>query len=59
MTAEVEFPLHASRFDLLTGRVDAPPAKVGVRAHRVSVEGDDVYLTLSSADPRLPPGVSL
>jgi 3-phenylpropionate/trans-cinnamate dioxygenase ferredoxin subunit len=55
---EVECPLHASRFDLRTGQVDAPPAKIGVRAHTVKVEGDEVYLTLSSAEPRLPPGLS-
>ena len=56
---EVECPLHASRFDLRTGQVDAPPAKIGVRAHTVNVEGDDVYLTLSAAEPRLPPGMSV
>jgi 3-phenylpropionate/trans-cinnamate dioxygenase ferredoxin subunit len=53
---EVECPLHASRFNLRTGQVDAPPAKIGVRAHAVHLEGDGVYLTLSSAEPRLPPG---
>ena len=36
---EVECPLHASRFDLRTGAVDAPPAKRPVRAHRVVVAG--------------------
>ena len=55
---EVECPLHASRFDLRTGNVDAPPAKVGVRAHAVTVEGDDVFVTLSTAAPNLPPGVT-
>jgi 3-phenylpropionate/trans-cinnamate dioxygenase ferredoxin subunit len=56
---EVECPLHASRFDLRTGQVDAPPAKIGVRTHFVNIEGDDVYLTLSSAAASLPRGVSL
>lgn len=54
---EVECPLHASRFDLRTGRADAPPAKKPVRTHEVHVEGDMVYVTLSDADPNLPPGV--
>ncbi|MEU1168634.1 bifunctional 3-phenylpropionate/cinnamic acid dioxygenase ferredoxin subunit, partial [Streptomyces sp. NPDC005921] len=31
---EVECPLHASRFDLRTGAVDAPPAKLPVRTRR-------------------------
>ncbi|MET7391928.1 bifunctional 3-phenylpropionate/cinnamic acid dioxygenase ferredoxin subunit [Dactylosporangium sp. NPDC005572] len=44
---EVECPLHASRFDLRTGAVDAPPAKRPVRIHRVHVEDDMVYVTLS------------
>lgn len=40
----VECPLHASRFDLRTGEVDAPPAKVGVRTHQVRVTDGLVYL---------------
>ena len=52
---EVECPLHASRFDLRTGAVDAPPAKVGVRAHTATVSDGDVYVTLSTASPHLPP----
>ena len=53
---EVECPLHASRFDLRTGEVDEPPAKIGVRAHRAEVIDGDVWVTLSTAPPRLPPG---
>src|SRR5579863_5392512 len=34
---EVECPLHASKFDLRTGRPSAPPAKKPVRTYRVSV----------------------
>jgi 3-phenylpropionate/trans-cinnamate dioxygenase ferredoxin component len=52
---EVECPLHASRFDLRTGRVDAPPAKRPVRTHQVTLVDGDVYLTLSTAEPNLPP----
>ena len=55
---EVECPLHASRFDLRTGAVDAPPAKLPVRTHQVHVEDDTVYVTLSDETPNLPPGVT-
>ena len=34
----VECPLHASSFDLRTGRPTCPPAKTGVRTHRVDGE---------------------
>jgi 3-phenylpropionate/trans-cinnamate dioxygenase ferredoxin component len=55
---EVECPLHASKFDLRTGEVDAPPAKLGVRAHQAEIRDGDVWVTLSDQPPRLPPGVS-
>jgi 3-phenylpropionate/trans-cinnamate dioxygenase ferredoxin subunit len=55
---EVECPLHASRFDLRTGQVDAPPAKRPVRTHRVVVEHGHVYVEVSADAPNLPPGVS-
>ena len=55
---EVECPLHASRFDLRTGEVDAPPAKIGVRTHGLEIVDGDIWVTLSSEPPRLPPGVS-
>ena len=55
---EVECPLHASRFNLRTGAVDAPPAKIGVRAHTVTMQGDDIFVTLSTAVPNLPPGLT-
>src|SRR6478735_11993025 len=54
---EVECPLHASRFDLRTGAVDAPPAKQPIRTHDVTLEGDTVFITLSSEPPNLPPGI--
>ena len=53
----VECPLHASRFDLRTGEVDAPPAKKPVRAHRVIIEDGMVLVELSPDAPNLPPGV--
>jgi 3-phenylpropionate/trans-cinnamate dioxygenase ferredoxin subunit len=55
---EVECPLHASRFDLRTGAVDAPPAKKPVRAHRVEVIDGEIQVELSGEAPILPPGVS-
>lgn len=55
---EIECPLHASRFDLRTGEVDAPPARRGVRTHAVSINDGDIYVTLSSGAPNLPPGVT-
>ncbi|NQX29996.1 bifunctional 3-phenylpropionate/cinnamic acid dioxygenase ferredoxin subunit [Microbacteriaceae bacterium VKM Ac-2854] len=54
----IECPLHASAFDLRTGAVDQPPAKTGVRTHAVTLQGDDVYVTLSEDAPNLPPGVT-
>jgi 3-phenylpropionate/trans-cinnamate dioxygenase ferredoxin subunit len=53
----VECPLHASRFDLRTGAVDAPPAKRPVRTHAVVLDDDTVYLVLSTDQPNLPPGI--
>ncbi len=55
---EVECPLHASRFDLRTGAVDAPPAKIGVRTHAVELRGEEIWVTPSDAAPNLPPGVT-
>lgn len=52
---EVECPLHASKFDLRTGAVDAPPAKKPVRTHQVTVTDDEIYVTLS---PLAAPSVS-
>ncbi len=55
---EVECPLHASRFDLRTGAVDAPPAKKPVRSHRVVVQDGVIFVELSTEEPNLPPGIS-
>ena len=44
----VECPLHASRFDLRTGRPDGPPAKAPVRTHQVVVVDGMVYLRVSA-----------
>ncbi|WP_328745333.1 bifunctional 3-phenylpropionate/cinnamic acid dioxygenase ferredoxin subunit [Streptomyces sp. NBC_00285] len=55
---EVECPLHASKFDLRTGAVDAPPAKRPVRTHAVHVEDGMIYVQLSTDAPNLPPCVA-
>jgi 3-phenylpropionate/trans-cinnamate dioxygenase ferredoxin subunit len=56
---EIECPLHASKFDLRTGAVDAPPAKNSIRTHVVTITDGDIHVTLSNAKPNLPPGLSL
>jgi 3-phenylpropionate/trans-cinnamate dioxygenase ferredoxin subunit len=56
---EIECPLHSSRFDLRTGRVDAPPAKRAIRTHAVTISDGIIHVTLSEAPPALPPGVRL
>ncbi|MEN3304960.1 MAG: 3-phenylpropionate/trans-cinnamate dioxygenase ferredoxin component, partial [Micromonosporaceae bacterium] len=45
---QVECPLHGSRFDLRTGEVDEPPARLPVRTHRAFLDGDTVYIELSA-----------
>lgn len=54
---EVECPLHASKFDLRTGAVDCPPAKLPVRTHTVVIENGIIYVELSAAAPNLPPDI--
>jgi 3-phenylpropionate/trans-cinnamate dioxygenase ferredoxin component len=55
---EIECPLHASRFSLRTGHVDAPPAKRPVRTHEVIVGADGMINVIpSDASPNLPPGL--
>jgi 3-phenylpropionate/trans-cinnamate dioxygenase ferredoxin subunit len=53
----VECPLHGSTFDLRTGAVDVPPARLGVRAHRVVIEDGVICVELSDEAPNLPPGL--
>ncbi|MGW2746251.1 bifunctional 3-phenylpropionate/cinnamic acid dioxygenase ferredoxin subunit [Streptomyces sp. NPDC001450] len=52
---EVECPLHASQFDLRTGSVDAPSARLPVRTHQVLIEDGMIHVRLSEAAPNLPP----
>ena len=51
---EIECPLHSSRFDLRTGQVDAPPARLPVRTHQVVIEDDVIHVVLSREAPNLP-----
>jgi 3-phenylpropionate/trans-cinnamate dioxygenase ferredoxin subunit len=51
---EIECPLHSSRFDLRTGAVDAPPARLPVRTHQVVVQDDVIHVIVSSEPPNLP-----
>ncbi|HEU0241074.1 MAG TPA: bifunctional 3-phenylpropionate/cinnamic acid dioxygenase ferredoxin subunit [Mycobacterium sp.] len=51
---EIECPLHASKFDLRTGAVDAPPAKRPIRTHDVSVVDGIIHVALSTAAPLAP-----
>jgi 3-phenylpropionate/trans-cinnamate dioxygenase ferredoxin subunit/ethylbenzene dioxygenase ferredoxin subunit len=45
----VECPLHESCFDLRTGEVSGPPAKVAVRTHHVGVEDGQIWLEASAS----------
>lgn len=45
----VECPLHASRFDLRTGKPSGPPAKQAVRTHRVVVHDGMIYIDVDIA----------
>ena len=44
----VECYLHGSCFDLRTGKPTGPPATKPVPTYRVKIEGDDVYVALST-----------
>ena len=46
----VECPLHASCFDLRTGRPSGPPAKRPVRTHRVVVAEGVVHVEVAVAN---------
>ena len=47
---QVECPLHASCFDLRTGRPSGPPAKKPVRTHDVVVVDGHIYVTVAAAE---------
>ena len=43
----VTCPWHGARFDVTTGAVLGPPAPQGVVSHRVTVEGDSIFVELA------------
>jgi 3-phenylpropionate/trans-cinnamate dioxygenase ferredoxin component len=49
---QIECPLHASSFDLRTGAVSGPPAKVPVRTHEVTVADGVVWVEPTPARER-------
>jgi 3-phenylpropionate/trans-cinnamate dioxygenase ferredoxin component len=55
---KIECPLHASRFDLRTGEVDEPPAKLPVRTHEVVVIDGVINVVPDDGPPNLAPGVT-
>ncbi|MFF3326285.1 bifunctional 3-phenylpropionate/cinnamic acid dioxygenase ferredoxin subunit [Streptomyces sp. NPDC002889] len=55
---EVECPLHASKFDLRTGAVDSPPARLPVRTHQVLIEDGMIHVLPSTEAPNLPPCIA-
>jgi 3-phenylpropionate/trans-cinnamate dioxygenase ferredoxin component len=44
---QIECPLHASCFDLRTGKPTGPPAKVPVRTHQVVVRDGHVHVVVA------------
>ena len=54
----VAWPLHASRFNLRTGALDAPPAKLPVRTHEVQIVDGNIMIIESDEAPNLPPGLT-
>ena len=43
---EVECPRHGARFDVRTGAATGFPAVVGVKGHRVQVDGSEIRVEL-------------
>ena len=50
----VEWPLHASTFNLRNGALDAPP----VRTHEVQIVDGNIMIIESDEAPNLPPGLT-
>jgi nitrite reductase/ring-hydroxylating ferredoxin subunit len=47
--AVIECPLHGARFDVVTGKCLAPPARDDLAVFPVKIEGDDVFVALPDA----------
>lgn len=39
-------PWHGSQFDVRDGSVHGPPARVGVKSYKVTVQGDEIWVDL-------------
>lgn len=44
--SEVTCPLHLSRFDLKTGAVQNPPARISLTTYKLKTEGAAVYVQI-------------
>ena len=42
----IECPRHGARFDVRTGKVLCLPAAVGIRSYPVTVEGDEIKISV-------------
>lgn len=45
--AELTCPWHGARFDVTSGSVLCPPARSGVRVHKVQVVGEEIQIEVS------------
>ncbi|MDY7041662.1 MAG: non-heme iron oxygenase ferredoxin subunit [Chloroflexota bacterium] len=46
----ISCPCHGARFDVTTGAVLNPPAKIALPAHPVKLEGNNVLVGIDTAD---------
>jgi len=44
----IECPRHGARFDVRTGQVLCLPAAVGIRSYPVTIDGDEVKVSMGS-----------
>ena len=51
-------PPRAPRFNLRTGALDAPPAKLPARTHELQIVDGNIMIIESDEAPNLPPGLS-
>lgn len=58
LPAWVDCPLRAPRFNLRTGALDAPPAKLPVRTHELQIVDGNIMIIESDEAPNLPPGLT-
>lgn len=58
LPAWVDCPLHAPRFNLRTGALDAPPAKLPVPTHELQIVDGNIMIIESDEAPNLPPGLT-